>query len=245
MRLTALLRRSIRIRLRTVLIAITIACIGLAVLTQPARKQESAVRWIREHGGNVQYRSSRSSARKPSIVSWMPKWLIRVIGDDYFNAVTKVTLVNASVQDISHLSDLPDLEWLKISTNKISDLRPLSRLKNLRYLDVTNNQIEDLSPLAGMNLETLVVGYNHVSDVSPLASCTSLKHLLAFGNDELCDLTPLTHLPNLHLDVHDTPITDEQRHAFYEAQSPASTSASRTQPRSTAPSPGRRRSTAE
>ena len=61
--------------------------------------------------------------------------------------------------DTRPLADCPKLEYLEIQTGAITDLRPLSGLKNLRHLNICYNfSLHDITPLYDLDLERLWIG---------------------------------------------------------------------------------------
>jgi hypothetical protein len=179
------LRRFFRVSLRALLALLTIACLWLAIMANGARRQKKAVQWILEHGGRVTYDWEMSplggyfdpeKQRPPA-----PAWLREFLGDHYFQTVTSASLRNSS--DISMLRNLPELQWLDLSSNGIRDIGVLTRLNKLKYLQLRSNQVCDLSPLAGLSeLQWLFIGQNEITDVSPLLGLKNLEHLEVQGN---------------------------------------------------------------
>ena len=82
------------------------------------------------------------------------------------------------VDDISWLTEFPDLRVLIIAINRITDITPLASLTKLEYLEILNNLITDISPLKGLtHLMDLNMGFNRVADFSPLYEMKWLKRL--------------------------------------------------------------------
>jgi len=120
---------------------------------------------------------------------------------DYFKwdgeKVTKLTIVNKSLQDITPLSKFSYLEELNISGNKINDLTPLSKLLLLRKLDLSKNEIHNISALEDLiNLDWLELDYNNIDDLNPLSGLKRLKFLSLFKN-AVSNLNPLKSLFDL------------------------------------------------
>ncbi len=83
-----------------------------------------------------------------------------------------------AVDDISWLTELPELRVLIIAINRVTDITPLARLKKLEYLEMFNNYITDISPLKGLtHLMDLNMGFNKIEDFSPLYEMKWLKRL--------------------------------------------------------------------
>ncbi|MBO5555637.1 MAG: leucine-rich repeat domain-containing protein [Oscillospiraceae bacterium] len=61
--------------------------------------------------------------------------------------------------DTRPLADCPKLEYLELQTGAITDLRPLAGLKNLRHLNICYNfSLHDITPLYDLDLERLWIG---------------------------------------------------------------------------------------
>ncbi|MCG8311975.1 MAG: hypothetical protein MI976_02060 [Pseudomonadales bacterium] len=78
-------------------------------------------------------------------------------------SITKFNAPNASLDDISDLAYLINLEFLNLESNNISDITPLSELKKLRVLSLNMNPLTEsgvgLTPLSNLkNLDRLYLG---------------------------------------------------------------------------------------
>ncbi|MGI5819481.1 MAG: leucine-rich repeat domain-containing protein, partial [Armatimonadota bacterium] len=115
------------------------------------------------------------------------------------------------------LSDLVNLESLRLDYTSVSTLEPIAGLTKLKYLWVTKNPLTTLEPLRQMadleelyvhecksltdidalsdlpNLTLIEMGGTAVRSIAPLSSCANLQWLSAGGN-QLSDLSPLTGL---------------------------------------------------
>ena len=118
----------------------------------------------------------------------------------------------SEVLDLTALTELENLQTLKLFDNRISDISPLSGLINMEFLQLQNNQISDLTPLANLqNLRVLHLEGNHISDVSPLSGLTELQELI-LGRNFISDFTPLVSLTNLRtLHIYPNPIPSENQ----------------------------------
>ena len=82
------------------------------------------------------------------------------------------------MDDITWISELPQLKILIIAINKVEDITPLTGLTDLEYLELFNNYITDITPLAGMTkLLDLNLTYNQIEDFSPLYGLRQLERL--------------------------------------------------------------------
>ena len=174
--------RFLRISLRGLIILSTIACLWVGKLSIEARAQKSAVDRIRRVGGGVGY-----DWQEPVDVGGglyidptgpsAPKWLRSLLGDDYFQKVTRVHCVEKTI-DAFLVEGLPHLRDVSMIDCGISDLSPLADLSELRFLDVRRNCIVDLTPLATqLNLELLNLSDNQIVDCSPLLRLKRLTQL--------------------------------------------------------------------
>ena len=112
--------------------------------------------------------------------------------------LTWLRLRNNSISDISPLADLTNLTWLNLGGNlMISDISALTNLTNLTFLYLYGNSISDISDLASLtNLTFLNLWFNSISDISVLAGLTNLTWLGLYNNLVL-DISPLAELTNL------------------------------------------------
>jgi len=108
-----------------------------------------------------------------------------------------------SVSDLSPLTDMSNLEKLKVDQNHLlSDVKPLKNLVNLKYLDISDNHVTDISSLAGLTNLTdfFILGSPeyHVSDISVVANFKRLKSFMgAFWVQP--DLSVFTSLSDLEV----------------------------------------------
>lgn len=78
---------------------------------------------------------------------------------------------DSSIEDISELSSLVNLEWLDISDSNVRDLTPLKNLTKLRYINFSHTDVRDLSPLKNLHqINDLIFFYCGVTDIYPLLS---------------------------------------------------------------------------
>ena len=68
----------------------------------------------------------------------------------YCKKLKALDIGHNSVDDISWLTELPDLRVLIIAINRISNLTPLASLDKLEYLELFSNRITDITPLKGL-----------------------------------------------------------------------------------------------
>lgn len=152
-------------------------------------------------------------------------------GIQNLTGLTRLSLINRLITDISPLASLTNLVSLNLHTNWFSDLGPLSGLTNLEQLIVSENPIADISPLAGLTrLRQLHVHglypyqlqhylnmddgrdpnvvFNGITDISPLAGLTEMR-LLRIHLNAIADISPLANLTKLtHLRIYDSQIKD-------------------------------------
>ena len=113
----------------------------------------------------------------------------------------KINIVGKNyIHNISMLSNLQNLEELKIFDNYVEDITSLKNLKSLRVVDLGKNIIKDISPLRGLNnIEYLNLRNNNISDIAPLEDVINLRFLDVSGN-KIHDISFLKklHLPRLN-----------------------------------------------
>lgn len=141
-------RRRLRLSLRLMMLAVVVAAIPLARIAVRARAQRAAVRTIREAGGGVSYdwQLTRAGRYNPSAEGPPgPRWLIGLLGSDYFETVKNVDLQNEEMGDelMVYVGRFTGLRRLSISGTKITDagmvhVASLHRLTNV-YLQWDTN----------------------------------------------------------------------------------------------------------
>lgn len=93
-----------------------------------------------------------------------------------------------SVKDVSFLYDLPKLKILILACNTIEDITPVGSLTDLEYLELFKNDIKDISCLENCrNLLDLNLCFNHISDLSAIKSLTKLERLWLFNSNNWTD----------------------------------------------------------
>lgn len=105
-----------------------------------------------------------------------PNRVSNILGIQYLNNLSIFSVIDGEIIDLSPLSKLENLIYLKLSLNLIDDLKPLSRLKKLEVLDVSQNRIRDLSPLKSLkNLRELDVLVNPIANYKQLSNLEELR----------------------------------------------------------------------
>lgn len=191
-------RRYFRVSLRALWVLLTLFCLWIGKESIEVRRENQAVAWVQQHGGQVEY------DREP-----VPLWLQPLVGENFLRNVTKVMIRQRRVSDLSPLAAFGELGDLKLIACDVKDLQPISGLTNLTYLQLTKNQIEDVSPLASLQkLEHLNIHWNQVKDVSVVQGLTKLNNLVISDNliTVLPSLSRLTLLEGIAL--HNLKISD-------------------------------------
>ena len=76
--------------------------------------------------------------------------------------------------------------------NPITDISAVSGLTSLTFLRINNNSITDISALSGLtSLRFLYLNNNAITDVSALSGLTSLTDLRLSDNPDLSSIQPL------------------------------------------------------
>ena len=179
-------RRWLQFGLRTLLLATTIFGIWLGFYMQRVRRQEDAVRAIREFGGWVHYDFQEIptqpfdfDARAKSPV---PEWLLSWLGEDFFSDVVDVNLVytndsgerennlNVTNEALPHLTALPKLRQLGLKATQATDddLRIVGGLKTLKrfyFWDAKNITDRGVFHLSGLTrLEEIHLSFSQIGD---------------------------------------------------------------------------------
>jgi internalin A len=189
-------RRFLRFSVRGMIVLVLVIGAGLGRIVHDAHVQRDAVAAILRAGGVVEYdwqRRNRNSI--PGGEPSAPRWLVHLIGGDYFGHVTAVWLshmkeTDATLADVGHLTRL---EELYINSQAISDagLEHLTGLTKLSVLSLYRTQVTDagLAHLKGLtNLSYLGLGGTRVTDAG-LAQLKGLTNLtrLVLSNTQVTD----------------------------------------------------------
>jgi hypothetical protein len=134
---------------------------GLGWIVREARIQRDAVAAIRAAGGSVFYDWEWNNGKSvPGGKPWAPKWLVDLIGVDYFGHVTHVWLpLSSKVTDatLAHVGRLTRLQELFVRSPYVSDagLEHLKGLTNLTDLTLAGRQVTDAGLVHLMKLTSL------------------------------------------------------------------------------------------
>ena len=97
------------------------------------------------------------------------------------------------VDDLSFLYDLPRLKVLIVACNlSLQDITPIGSLKELEYLEIFKNNVQDISCLARCeNLVDLNICFNRIRDLTPLHGLKRLRRLWLFNSNNYSDDIPV------------------------------------------------------
>ncbi len=227
------MKRFLRFRLSTFLIAFTIFAIWLGWYVHSVRQQQAAVAVIKRFGGWIYYDFQFVSGKfNPQAKSWVPDWLRTRLGTDFFHSVVRVNMVynddgpkrldngQVSGEALEYIRQLPRVEELLLKETQATDenLHYLKRLKRLRRLymwdaaDVSDVGIQQLAGLR--NLQYVHCNGAHLTDFSLaiFGRMPNIEGLSLQGNSftdrGLAHLKSLSNLKSLWLGMGDTRITD-------------------------------------
>ena len=175
----------VRFSVRALIVLVLLIGAGLGWLVRSAHVQRDAVAAIRRAGGSVSYHWQWNNRKSvPGGKPWVPKWLVDLIGVDYFGHVTSVWLqpapTDGAIVEVGHLTQLERLLLVGgfVADDDLAHLKGLTKLSDL-YL--SNNQVSDagLAHLKGLtNLRFLHLSGTQVTDAG-LAHLKGLTKLLA------------------------------------------------------------------
>jgi hypothetical protein len=170
-----------------------------------ARVQRDAVAEIEGAGGGVLYKwQFRDGVPNPAGEPWAPRWLVDLVGVDYFGNAVYVIACTRKITDtiLVPIGRLSRLERLDLSDSAVTDagLVHLEGLSRLRTLDLIATDIGDagLAHLKGLSgLRELYLNATRVGDAGlpHLHGLTGLRELY-LGGSRVTD-TGLLHLEGL------------------------------------------------
>lgn len=212
-------RRYLNVSLRSLLLVILAIGAWLGWLVHGARVQREAVAAIERSGGWSAYDWEWKDGDKiRNGKPWGPRWLVDLIGVDFFGSVVIVVLPEAGSDAVlAHIGHLSRLEELNLSFSPVTDagvahMKGLTHLKDLslRGTRVTDTGVAHLAGLEG--LRRLHLGGTGITDrgMTYLEGMTELE-LLHLEGTKITD-AGVTHLRGLSrledLWLYDTAITD-------------------------------------
>jgi hypothetical protein len=162
----------VRISVRGLIVLVLLIGAGVGWIVRSARIQRDAVAAIQKAGGYVGYGWAESNRDEFAEKALAPKWLVDVIGVDFFGHVTSVCvwleqaandgaivevgrltqlgrlqLVGSFVSDggLAHLKGLTKLSYLYLSKTRVSDagLAHLKGLTKLKFVYLSGTQVTD------------------------------------------------------------------------------------------------------
>ena len=168
-------RRWYQFSLRTLLVFVLLVSVGLnwlGVKMHQARKQREAVEAILEAGGEVAYgyQFKEDGASVPGATPPGPAWLRKLLGDDFFRDVIRVSLeLDSGGAELEHLEGLSELRRVNLASTQVTDvglehIKGLTKLETL-FLDDTKITDTGLEHLKGLtNLKSLGLSHTQVTD---------------------------------------------------------------------------------
>jgi hypothetical protein len=201
----------------------------MGAVTNPARKQRAIVAHIRSAGGSVQYdwQSDGRVFGAPKPIPG-PRWLRRIVGDEPFQQVKAVHLIESDASELSGdeevaliSREIPKLQSLSIDGLALSEqgIRSIASLRRLNWLYLNGTAVteESLAHLGSLKELKSVT----IASTSPLTD-TALTNLgrihdleeLAIFNSKFTDagmasLPRLTRLRSLLLHTESNQISDD------------------------------------
>jgi Leucine Rich repeat len=180
----------VRFSIRGLIVLVLLIGAGLGWLVRRAHVQRDAIVAIRRAGGSVLYDWEWNNGKSvPGGIPWASKWLVDLIGIDYFAHVTSVSLrptpSDSAIVEVGRLTQLERLQLIGgfVSDSELAHLKGLTKLSDL-YL--SSNHVSDagLAHLKGLTkLKFLQLGNTRVTDVglAHLKGQTKLQYLTLGG----------------------------------------------------------------
>jgi hypothetical protein len=157
-----------RFSLRTLMLVTAALAVLCAIPMRRASLQHRSRAWVCGEGGHVTFAhkwNPESSSYDHDAELPVPAWLVNLFGIDLFDSVNAVILDNQVVDDLTPLTNFPDLRSLAIliEIDEKLDFSPLAKLGGLEelHLDYTGISAERLAKLRallpGLGLSRLII----------------------------------------------------------------------------------------
>ena len=212
-------RKLLRFSVRGMIVVVLLVGGWLGWIVRSARIQREAVAAINDAGGGVSYDwESNNGKFIPQRKPWAPRWIVDLIGVDYFGHVTQVFLAPSSAAPdavMAHVARLTRVQQLVLTSRRVSDagLVHLNELTELTVLSVSQVTDAGLRHLEGlMKLSKLYLSGPGVTDAGlvHLKGLTNLSELTLWDTQVTdAGLAHLRGLSNLaELNLWGTQVTD-------------------------------------
>ena len=113
--------------------------------------------------------------------------------------LTRISLINNDITNLTAIRNLNKLEALKITQTKITDLTPISFLINLKEIDLSNSEITNISSLSdNLGLNIVKINNTRIQNITSLSSLPALTELHIDGTP-VSDLKPMEKMTTLQI----------------------------------------------
>ena len=136
----------------------------------------------------------------------------------YLKRIKELNAIDIGLSNINAVTNLPNLEILRISRNPINNIASITTLKKLRILEIENTAIEDLEALETLALlEELRASGTQIKRVNSLSGLYKLTYL-DISNTNIRTLKPISNLTGLKiLRCFNTRLNDRRVASFKES----------------------------
>jgi hypothetical protein len=228
-------RHRLKLSLRAMMLVILLLGVWLGWQVNKAREQREAVAAVQRYGGWVHYdyefvNGKLTPGRSPRV----PRWLRRLLGDEFFQQVRQVSLVyddstgkrfdNTNVvacdDVLARVARLPGLRSLLLKESQATDegMRHIGRMTGLEELfiwDASSVTDAGVAYLAGLkDLKNIHISHSNLTDASlallsrlPAIETLSLQQN-HFTDAGLARLTGRERLKGLYIGLGDLRVTD-------------------------------------
>jgi hypothetical protein len=228
-------RHRLKLSLRAMMLVILLLGVWLGWQVNKAREQREAVAAVQRYGGWVHYdyefvNGKLTPGRSPRV----PRWLRRLLGDEFFQQVRQVSLVyddstgkrfdNTNVvacdDVLARVARLPGLRSLLLKESQATDegMRHIGRMTGLEELfiwDASSVTDAGVAYLAGLkDLKNIHISHSNLTDASlallsrlPAIETLSLQQN-HFTDAGLARLTGKGRLKGLYIGLGDLRVTD-------------------------------------
>jgi internalin A len=213
-------RRFLRVSVRGLIVLVLVIGAGLGWFVRNARIQRNAVAAITRAGGFVLYNwEDRNWNNIPGGKPWTPRWIVDLIGVDYFGHVTYVVQYTPTATDaeMAQVGGLTGLKELRLHRSKVTDagLAHLSGLTEVSMLLLDGSKVtgaglahlKGMTNLSWLSLSSTSVGDTGLAHLKGLTNLTVLNLISTQVSDSgLAQLAAITSLKELSLT--NTQVTD-------------------------------------
>lgn len=197
-------------------LAVAFPCGWLARQFDLVRQRQQLAATLGSHNAYLSYYGPSSERLIDPLGQKARKYLVSMLGEDFFTEVTHIDMVRATEADLEILQQFPRLQFLTLTESDVTDAG-LEHLRNLRAMQAITLEgttvsaaglahLRDMPKLRGLTLGGRDISDAHLKRVAELALTGLTLNECRITDQGIAELKQLKNLRTLRLRT--VPITD-------------------------------------